>query len=45
VPLDALAVRLGINRNAVYQTMFKVRRKLRAALVARGFLHHESEWA
>lgn len=38
VPLDALVVRLGTNRNAVYQVMFKARRKLRAALVSDGFL-------
>ncbi|MFI7038016.1 RNA polymerase sigma factor [Microbispora rosea] len=38
VPPDALAVELGTNRNAVYKTMFDARRKLRAALVARGYL-------
>jgi RNA polymerase sigma-70 factor (ECF subfamily) len=38
VPLDALAVRLGSNRNAIYKTMFDARRKLRAALVANGHL-------
>jgi RNA polymerase sigma-70 factor (ECF subfamily) len=38
VPLDALVTRLGSNRNAIYKTMFDARRKLRAALVADGYL-------
>jgi RNA polymerase sigma-70 factor (ECF subfamily) len=38
VPLDALVVRLGSNRNAIYETMFDARRKLRAALAANGYL-------
>ena len=38
VPLDALAARLGSNRNAVYKMMFDARRKLRAALAANGYL-------
>ncbi len=38
VPLDALAAELGSNRNAIYKTMFDARRKLRAALVAHGYL-------
>ncbi len=38
VPLDALVVRLGSNRNAIYKTMFDARRKLRAALAANGYL-------
>ena len=38
VPLDALADRLGSNRNAVYKMMFDARRKLRAALAANGYL-------
>jgi RNA polymerase sigma-70 factor (ECF subfamily) len=38
VPLDALAVRLGSTRNALYKTMFDARRKLRAALAADGYL-------
>jgi RNA polymerase sigma-70 factor, ECF subfamily len=40
VPLDALAVKLGSNRNAIYKMMFDTRRKLRAALVANGYLTH-----
>jgi RNA polymerase sigma-70 factor, ECF subfamily len=38
VPLDALAAQLGSNRNALYKTMFDARRKLRASLVANGYL-------
>jgi RNA polymerase sigma-70 factor, ECF subfamily len=38
VPLDALATRLGTNRNTVYKAMFDARRKLRAALAAKGYL-------
>ena len=41
VPLDALAVRLGSNRNALYKMMFDARRKLRAALAANGYLDHD----
>jgi RNA polymerase sigma-70 factor, ECF subfamily len=37
VPLDALAVRLGSSRNAVYM-MFDARRKLQVALAAGGYL-------
>jgi RNA polymerase sigma-70 factor (ECF subfamily) len=36
VPLDALVVRLGSNRNAIYKMVFDTRRKLRAALAANG---------
>ena len=38
VPLDALVTKLGSNRNAIYKTMFDARRKLRASLVANGYL-------
>ncbi len=38
VPLDALICKLGSSRNAVYKTMFDARRKLRAELVANGYL-------
>jgi RNA polymerase sigma-70 factor, ECF subfamily len=38
VPLDALAAKLGTSRNALYKTMFDARRKLRASLVAHGYL-------
>jgi RNA polymerase sigma-70 factor (ECF subfamily) len=40
VPLDALVVKLGSNRNAIYKMLFDARRKLRAALVANGYLTH-----
>ena len=42
VPLDALVIQLGSNRNAIYQMLFDARRKLRAALVANGYLSHDS---
>lgn len=38
VPMDALAAELGSSRNAIYKTMFDARRKLRANLVANGYL-------
>ncbi len=38
IPLDALVVRLGSNRNAIYKTLFDARRKVRAALAAKGYL-------
>jgi RNA polymerase sigma-70 factor, ECF subfamily len=38
VPLDALVIRLGSSRNAIYKMMFDARRKLRAALAANGYL-------
>jgi RNA polymerase sigma-70 factor (ECF subfamily) len=38
IPLDALAVQLGSTRNALYKTMFDARRKIRAHLVAHGYL-------
>lgn len=39
VPLDALVEQLGTNRNAIYKALFDARRKLRAALVANGYLN------
>jgi hypothetical protein len=38
VSLDALVVRLGSSCNAIYKTVFDARRKVRAALVADGYL-------
>src|SRR5215813_9800638 len=38
VPLDTLVIELASNRNAIYQTMFDARRKLRAALAADGYI-------
>jgi RNA polymerase sigma-70 factor, ECF subfamily len=42
VPLDALAVRLGSNRNAIYKMMFDASRKHRAALAANGYQDQDS---
>jgi RNA polymerase sigma-70 factor (ECF subfamily) len=38
IPLDALAARLGLRRNAVYKVIFDARRKIRRALAANGYL-------
>jgi RNA polymerase sigma-70 factor, ECF subfamily len=38
IPLDALAARLGLRRNAIYKVIFDARRKIRRALVANGYL-------
>lgn len=38
IPLDALAAKLGLERNAVYKVIFDARRKIRRALVANGYL-------
>lgn len=43
VPLDALVARLGTSRGAIYKTMFDARRKLRASLVANGYLDEDPE--
>jgi RNA polymerase sigma-70 factor (ECF subfamily) len=37
-PLDAVCARDGVSRGAVYKTVFDARRKIRAALVANGYL-------
>jgi RNA polymerase sigma-70 factor (ECF subfamily) len=42
VPLDTLVIHLGSSRNAIYQVLFDARRKLRAALVADGYLGQDS---
>lgn len=41
VPLDVLAAELGSNRNALYKALFDARRKLRAHLVANGYVESE----
>ena len=41
VPLDTLVIELATNRNAIYQTLFDARRKLRAALVADGYMDND----
>ncbi len=38
VPLDALVAELGVSRNTIYKVVFDARRKIRAALVANGYL-------
>jgi RNA polymerase sigma-70 factor, ECF subfamily len=38
IPLDALASRLGLQRNAIYKVIFDARGKIRRALVAKGYL-------
>ena len=38
MPLDALVAELGSTRNAIYKMMFDARRKVRASLVANGYL-------
>jgi RNA polymerase sigma-70 factor (ECF subfamily) len=43
VPLDTLVIELDSNRNAIYKTMFDARRKLRAALVANGYLRDDPD--
>jgi hypothetical protein len=42
VPLDALVAELDSNRNAIYKSVFDARRKLRANLVANGYLDHDT---
>jgi RNA polymerase sigma-70 factor (ECF subfamily) len=41
VPLDALVIELGSNRNAIYKALFDARRKLRRSLAANDFVDHE----
>jgi RNA polymerase sigma-70 factor (ECF subfamily) len=38
IPLDALAPKLGLQRNAVYKVVFDARRKIHRALVTKGYL-------
>ena len=38
IPLDALAARLGLQRNGLYKVIFDPRRKIRRALAANGYL-------
>jgi RNA polymerase sigma-70 factor (ECF subfamily) len=38
IPLDALAARLDMRRNAIYKVIFDARSKIRRALVAKGYL-------
>ena len=43
IPLDALAAELGLVRNAIYKVIFDARRKIRRALVAKGYLEERGE--
>jgi RNA polymerase sigma-70 factor (ECF subfamily) len=43
VPIDVLAERLGSTRGALYKTLHDARRKLRAALAARGLIDESQE--
>jgi RNA polymerase sigma-70 factor (ECF subfamily) len=43
MPVDALAVELGSNRNAIYKSLFDARRKLRQTLVANGYMNFATE--
>jgi RNA polymerase sigma-70 factor (ECF subfamily) len=45
IPLDALAARLDMRRNAIYKVIFDARRKIRRALVAKGYLEGHSAHA
>jgi RNA polymerase sigma-70 factor (ECF subfamily) len=45
IPVDAVAERLGTNRNAIYKALFDARRRIRAYLVAEGYLEHERRGA
>jgi RNA polymerase sigma-70 factor, ECF subfamily len=38
IPLNALADKLELPRNAIYKVVFDARRKIRRALVAKGYL-------
>lgn len=38
VPLDAMVARSGSSRGAIYKAIFDARRKIRAFLVANGYL-------
>jgi RNA polymerase sigma-70 factor (ECF subfamily) len=38
IPRDALVTELGLRKNAVYKVIFDARRKIRRALVAKGYL-------
>ena len=38
IPLDAVVVQPGMNRNSIYKAIFDARRKIRAFLIANGYL-------
>jgi RNA polymerase sigma-70 factor, ECF subfamily len=41
IPLNALAEKLDLQRNAIYKVIFDARRKIRRALVAKGYLDEQ----
>lgn len=41
IPIEAVAARTGLNRGAIYKTVFDARRKIRAHLIANGHLDGE----
>ena len=43
MPMDVLADELGSTHNALYKVLFDARKKLRAALVANGYVSEASE--
>ena len=44
IPRDALVAEFGLQRNAIYKVIFDARRKIRRALVAKGYLE-EPGWS
>jgi RNA polymerase sigma-70 factor (ECF subfamily) len=44
IPRDALAAELGLQKNAIYKVIFDARRKIRRALVTKGYLE-EPGWS
>ena len=44
IPRDALAAELSLQKNAIYKVVFDARRKIRCALVAKGYLE-EPGWS
>jgi RNA polymerase sigma-70 factor (ECF subfamily) len=38
IPREALVAELGLGRNAIYKVIFDARRKIRRALVAKGYI-------
>jgi len=41
IPVDAVAARLDLRRNAIYKVVFDARRKIRRALVVNGYLEEQ----
>ncbi len=41
IPIEAVAARTGLKRGAIYKTVFDARRKIRAHLIANGYLDGE----